>query len=150
MWITRAKGILFTVKEPIRSNPLSLNSEEWSRLDISTEVGEYEKYIKGREGYSADPVDSLRHHSELSEIICARFRNKIYCMGNEQCCLTCVKILSCCTRSFRTPLGEANVLSRRSHPCNFSVKKSRQCYLMSSATLGDMGHPFMTSALRGG
>ena len=44
-------------------------SEEWSRLDISTEVGEYEKYIKGREDDSADPVDSLRHHSELSENI---------------------------------------------------------------------------------
>ena len=58
---------LFTEKGP------PVLSEEWSRLDISTEVGEYEKYIKGREDDSAAPVDPLRHHSELPEIICARF-----------------------------------------------------------------------------
>ena len=46
--------------------------DEWSRLDISTEVGEYEKYIKGREDHSADPVDALRHHSELPERMRAR------------------------------------------------------------------------------
>ena len=34
--------------------------------------------------------------------------------------ITCVRILSRYTRSFRTPLREVNVLSRRSHPCNFS------------------------------
>ena len=32
-----------------------------------------------------------------------------------------MRILSRYTRSFRTPLREVNVLSRRNHPCNFSV-----------------------------
>ena len=35
--------------------------------------------------------------------------------------ITCVRILSRYTRSFRTLSGEVNVLSRRSPPCNFSV-----------------------------
>ena len=32
-----------------------------------------------------------------------------------------MRILSRYTRSFRTPSREVNVLSRRNHPCNFSV-----------------------------
>ena len=34
--------------------------------------------------------------------------------------VTCVKILSCCTRSFRTPWQEANASNRKSLLCSFS------------------------------